>query len=233
VGQNWHAGTGNKSTVNDGTYIRLFTLMMMGTLVGLLLYPMTKVVREDGTRVTLPSQLTLSQQLHASWVVLKDHKMIMFMWPYAWAINYYSIYQNNRYNSPNFTVRGRALNTLMSGIPQVFSCWVMQIFTDKLPFSRRNRAYAGLAFVWLIVNGVCIGGYFGMRETVFGLKESQKLDVYSNSYGPKAFLYVCYGFMDGIYNAYGLWFIGALSNNRREVRLPLLTIWAILLIVLP
>lgn len=59
-----------------------------------------------------------------------------------------------------------------------------------------------------------------MRETVFGLKESQKLDVYSHGYGPKAFLYVCYGFMDGTYNTYGLWFIGALSNDRREVRLP-------------
>jgi hypothetical protein len=164
VGQNWHAGTGNKSTVNDGTYIGLFILMMMGALVSLLLYPMTEVVREDGTRVTLPAQLTLPQQLHASWVVLKYHKMIMFMWP--WTINYYSIYQNNRYNSPNFTVRGRVRSTLMSGIAQVFSCWVMQIFTDKLPFSRRNRAYAGLAFVWLIVNGVCIGGYFGMRDGV-------------------------------------------------------------------
>ena len=65
---------------------------------------------------------------------------------------------------------------------------------------------------------------------MFGLKESEKLDVYSHGYGPKALLYVCYGFMDGTYNTYGLWFIGALFNDRREVRLPLLTICAFLLL---
>ncbi|EXJ84578.1 hypothetical protein A1O3_05248 [Capronia epimyces CBS 606.96] len=227
VGQNWNAGVGNKSTVSDGTYIGLFILMITGACVALLLYPMTKMVREDGTRVTLPAQLTWLEQLRASWQVLKDHKYIMWMWPYAWAINYYSIYQNNRYNSPVFTVRGRALNTLMSGIAQIFSAWVMLIMTDKLPLNRRHRAYVGLAFVWLLVNGVNIGGYFAMVETKFGLKESQKLDVYTPGYGPKAFLYVMYGFMDGCYNTFGLWFIGALSNDRRElsVYFSMFTFW--------
>jgi hypothetical protein len=54
VGQNWNAGTSNSSTVSDGTYIGLFIIMLCGAGVALLLCPMDTVIREDGTRVTLP-----------------------------------------------------------------------------------------------------------------------------------------------------------------------------------
>lgn len=50
VGQNWNAGTSNGSRVNDGTYVGLFILMLLGSFLGLALYPWHKMVREDGMR---------------------------------------------------------------------------------------------------------------------------------------------------------------------------------------
>jgi hypothetical protein len=141
----------------------------------------------------------------------------MLVWPYSFAIYYYGIYQSNRYNGLVFTVRARALNTLLNGFASVLAGWSMAYITDKLPLSRRHRAYVGLAFNFILVNAVWIGGYFAMIETVAGLPESKRLDVFSSGYGAKAFLFVMYGYMDGCYVTYLSWFFGALSNDVKVV----------------
>ncbi|RDW64122.1 hypothetical protein BP5796_10624 [Coleophoma crateriformis] len=227
VGQNWNAGT-SSSTVTDGTYIGLMIMMMLGSCTALLLWPMHRVVREDGTRVALPSQLTFKEQVVTCWQILKANPWITLVWPYSFGYYYYNVYQNNRFNSLVFTVRGRSLNTLLSGIIQVLSGWTMALITDKLPTNRRNRAYAGIAFVFILCNAVWIGGYFAMVETVKGLKEAQKVDVFSPGYGVRAFLYVCYGYMDGCTGTYLLWFFGALSNDPKvlSVFISMFTFWS-------
>lgn len=69
VGQNWNAGTTNSSTVSDGTYIGLFILMLCGSAIALLLRPMDRVVREDGTRVALP--VSASPTIEAAFLTLR------------------------------------------------------------------------------------------------------------------------------------------------------------------
>ncbi len=156
-------------------------------------------------------------QLSLSWRILKNNLWIILVWPYSFAVYYYQIYQSNRYNALVFSVRGRALNTFLNGFASVLAGWSMVIITDKLPLTRRHRAYVGLIFNFILVNGVWLGGYFAMVETVPGLTESQKLDVFSPGYGPKAFLYIVYGYMDGCYVTYLSWFFGALTNDVNTV----------------
>ena len=218
VGQNWDAGTNNSSTVNDGTYIGLLILILFGTCVGLVLRPWQKMVREDGSAVTVKAANTsFVQELQNSWLVVKRNPWIILFWPWCWAINYYNIYQSNDFNGVVFTVRARALNVLCSAIMQVAAAWVLQLVTDKLPCKRRMRAFAGAAYNFIVFNAVWIGGYFAMKRTRYGLTEAQRLDVYDSGYGAWAFLYVMYGFMDATYNCYAYWFIGALSNDPVEV----------------
>lgn len=141
----------------------------------------------------------------------------------AWAVNYYNIYQSNDFNGIFFTVRGRALNTFISGAVQIPSAWILNIFTDKLPFGRgkkygrRKRAFWALVYVFVSVNAVWIAGYFKVRETRLGLTEEERVDVFDTGYAGAAAVYVMYGFTDATYNCFAYWFIGALSNRPNEV----------------
>ncbi|OQV05104.1 hypothetical protein CLAIMM_09897 [Cladophialophora immunda] len=228
VGQNWNAGISNNSTVSDGTYIGLFIIMLCGAGVALLLCPMDTVIREDGTRVALPAALSFKEQLVTCAQVVRQNYWIMLVWPYSFSVYYYVVYQANRFNGEVFTVRARALNSLMNCATSIIAGWVMALITDKLPLKRRQRAYVGLTFNFLLVNAVWLGGYFAMIETKPDLTEAEKLDVYSHGYGAKAFLFVMYGYMDGSYITYLSWFFGALSNDVKvlSVFVSMLTFWS-------
>lgn len=217
VGQNWDAGTNNDSRVNSGTYIGLMVLMLAGTLLSLALYPWHKIIREDGSRVTLQRQKTFLEELKLSAQVLRRNWWVIFFAPMCWAVNFFVVYQNNDFNGVVFTVRGRALNTFLSGITQVIAPWILRAFTDILPMKRRKRAFWALVYVFFIINANWIGGYFAMVRTREGLTEAERLDVYGPGYGWWSFLFAMYGFTDATYNCYAYWFIGALSNDPGEV----------------
>ncbi|KAF2096215.1 hypothetical protein NA57DRAFT_43602 [Rhizodiscina lignyota] len=218
VAQNWNAGTNNNSRVGDGTYIGLFILMLIGSCLGLVLYPWQKIIREDGSRVMLEvNKKTFLEELVTSWEVCKRNWWILFFWPMCWAVNYYNIYQSNDFNGVYFTVRGRALNTFISGAVQIPSAWILNLFTDKLPFGRRKRAFVAVIYVFVAINAVWIAGYFTMKKTVFGLSEEERVDVFDSGYPGACAVYVLYGFTDATYNCYAYWFIGALSNRPEEL----------------
>lgn len=223
VGQNWNTGTSNGSRVSDGTYIGLFILMLIGTFLGLAMYPWQRIIREDGSRVMLETNTkSFLEELQMSWAVCKRNWWIVLFWPMCWAVNYYNIYQSNDFNGVFFTVRGRALNTFISGAVQIPSAWILNIFTDRLPFKRRKRALIAVIYVFVATNAVWIGGLFMMKKTVYGLPEADRVDVYSHDYAGACAVYVLYGFTDATYNCYAYWFIGALSNRPDEVRDPYL-----------
>jgi hypothetical protein len=217
VGQNWNTGDNNNSRVNNGTYIGLMVLMLLGACLGAAMYPWHKIVREDGSRVTLERQKSFMEEVRLSGQVISRNWWIVFFFPMCWAVNFFGVYQNNDFNGIVFTVRGRALNAFLSGVAQVFAPWITYLFTDRLPFNRRKRAFWALVYVFTIINAIWIGGYFGMKNTRLGLDEAERLDVFGHNYGWWCFLFVMYGFTDATYNCYAYWFIGALSNDPAEV----------------
>ena len=113
--------------------------------------------------VTMPSQMSIKQHVLLCWKITVEKKWIILMWPLAFGTNYYVIYQSNRYNGVTFSVRGRALNTLISGLAQVSSTWTTTALVDWVPLRRRQRAYIGVAFNLLLTTGVWIGGYYAME----------------------------------------------------------------------
>lgn len=223
VGDNWNAGANNKSRVGDGTYIGLFILMLCGAFLGLAMYPWQRIVREDGSLVMVEiskeKKKTLKGEFVASVQVCRRNWWIVFFMPMCWAVNYWVVYQNNDFNGIHFTVRGRALNTFISGVGQVAAPWILNIFTDLLPMRRRRRALWALVYVFVAFNAVWLGGYWTMKEGRKGLTEEERVDVYDSGYFGGMFLFSAYGFMDATYNCYCYWFMGALSNRPEEVSL--------------
>lgn len=221
LSQNWSSGSSGSGRVNDGTYIGFFILMLLGAFLGLLVYPWERIVREDGSLVVLEAKekKSLKQELRCSWDVCRRNWWIVFFWPMCWAVNYYTIYQSNDFNGVYFTVRARSLNAFLSGALQIPSAWILNLVTDQLPCTRRKRAFWGAVYVFASTNAVWIAGYFYMKKTVYGLPESDRVDVYDPGYAGAAVVYALYGFTDATFNCYLYWFIGALSNRPEEASL--------------
>ena len=127
------------------------------------------------------------------------------------------IYQNNKFNGIVFTVRARSLNTFTNAISNILAAWIINPLLDNMPFKRRKRAFIGLAYIFILYNAVCIGGYWAMKDTKMDLEEAQRLDIYDHNFAWWCFLFTMYGFVSGSYNVYAHWFIGALSNDPVEV----------------
>lgn len=59
--ENW--GVTTAGSANDGTYIALFILMLLGSVVACFISDPSRVVRNDGSRVFVPRNTTFVQEL--------------------------------------------------------------------------------------------------------------------------------------------------------------------------
>lgn len=100
--------------------------MITGSVLGLTVYSWQKIVREDGSRVTLEHQKSLKEELISSYRVVMANQWIVFFFPMSWAVNFYFIYQGNQYNGAVFTgesyflARAFPINSfhILGGVPQ-------------------------------------------------------------------------------------------------------------------
>ncbi|KAJ5083089.1 hypothetical protein N7532_012132 [Penicillium argentinense] len=77
--------TTTAGSVNDGTYIALFILMLMGSVVARFVSNPEKVIRTDGTRVVIPRQTTFNQELKNVALAIKREPYIILFFPYSMA----------------------------------------------------------------------------------------------------------------------------------------------------
>ena len=136
--QNW--GNTSSGSVNDGTYIALFILMMCGSFVAMCLVHPSKVVRNDGTKVFVVQHATLVQELKNAYISIQREPWIILFFPYSFAGLWYGIYQGNDYNAYFFDVRTRSFNSIWYNVAQMVAALFLGLFLDIKYFNRRTRA---------------------------------------------------------------------------------------------
>ncbi|GAD92151.1 conserved hypothetical protein [Paecilomyces variotii No. 5] len=212
--ENW--GVTTAGSANDGTYIALFILMLMGSVVACFISNPSKIIRADGTRVLVPRQTTFIQELKNVVLAIKREPWIMLFFPYSFAGLWYIPYQSNDYNGYFFNLRTRAFGSLWFDFGQFFMAVMMGILLDLkvLCKSRRRRAFIGWGFLFVLLNAVFIGGVFPMRISHRGVPPEHLIDVYDGSRaGGYIALYMFYGAVDGAWQTFAWWIMGTLSND--------------------
>ena len=136
--QNW--SNTSSGSVNDGTYIALFVLMLSGSFVAMLLVHPSKVIRDDGTRVYVVKHASLLQELKNVVKSVRVEPWIILFFPYSFAGLWYGTYQSNDYNGYFFNVRTRSFNAIWYNVAQMASAGLLGIFLDLKYFKRRTRA---------------------------------------------------------------------------------------------
>ena len=209
--ENWDVTVAG--SVNDNTYIALFVLMVMGSVVACFIAHPATVIRNDGSRVLIPHQTTFLQELRNVVLAIKREPYIILFFPYSFAGLWYIPYQSNDYNEYFFDLRTRGFASLWYDFGQFFMAVVIGILLDLKFLSRRNRAFLGWTFLFVFANAVFIGGVFPMRQSHRGVPPAQLLDVNNSRSGGYIVLYTLYGCVDGAWQTFAWWIMGTLSND--------------------
>ncbi|KAH8901532.1 MFS general substrate transporter [Thozetella sp. PMI_491] len=209
--ENWSNVT--SGSVNDGTYIALFILMLCGSIVALFLVHPSKVVRDDGTKVYVVQHASMLQELKNVVKSIRMEPWIILFFPYSFAGLWYGTYQSNDFNGYFFNVRTRSFNAIWYNVAQMVSAGLFGLFLDIKYFKRRTRAILGWIIMFVTLNAVLIGGIWPLRASDRNTSVAHPLDVQDSAAGGYIALYFFYGFIDGAWQCYAYWIMGTLSND--------------------
>ncbi|KAF7194445.1 UNC93-like protein [Pseudocercospora fuligena] len=193
--ENWSVTTAG--TVNDGTYIALFILMFSGSIVALFVADPKTIVRIDGSRAQVPRETTFVQELKNVVVAVQKEPLIFLFFPFSFAGLWYIPYQSNDFNAYFFDLRTRGFAGLWYNFGQLCI----------------TRAFINWTFLFVFLNAVLIGGIWPVRESHRGVPPAKLLSVGQSKASGYIALLTFYGCIDGAWQTFAWWIMGALSND--------------------
>ncbi|KAF8138152.1 major facilitator superfamily domain-containing protein [Boletus edulis] len=202
--------------VGNGTYIGFLILTLIGVCLAPLMADPQKIIRTDGTKVTLPRQPSWKTEFYSLYVALKTDPMVILLFPMFVASNYFYTWQQNDYNAALFNIRTRSLNAFVYWAAQIFgSLFLGYCVLDLSKYRRRTRAFAGWVIVTVMVFAVHIWAYSYQKDytraTVTAM--TTKMDFKDSAYPAHAWLYIFCGLLDAMWQTYVYWLLGAMSND--------------------
>ncbi|ODQ77557.1 hypothetical protein BABINDRAFT_163553 [Babjeviella inositovora NRRL Y-12698] len=209
-----------ESKPTDGTFAAFLALMCCGSLVALLLLPVSKVMKSDGTRVEAPQNPLLKKELLELFHILKTEPMIYTLFPMFFASNWFYTYQQSDFNAGHFNLRTRSLNSLLYWLMQMVGALFIGFLLDWARFSRKMRARIGWVVLFSCTMAIWGGGFkFQQGFTRESVESMTKIDFTDRSYIGPMFLFMFYGAFDAIWQSFVYWLLGALSNKPRKAAL--------------
>ncbi|CAO3593347.1 unnamed protein product [Absidia cylindrospora] len=216
LGNNWYNTT--TSNVNIGTYIGFMVLMAFGAFLAFGLTPPSKVIRNDGTQVSLHKFSNWKREAIEVFKLFLNWRMLILI-PLFASSNWFYTYQFQVYNGGGyFNLRARSLNNLLYWLFQIigggFFGWLLDL---KALGGRRQRAIIGNTIVLVVCVALWIGAIFVQKnftyESAKALATEDKTDVYTPGYAGMVVEYAFFGFMDSIYQGFIYWLMGTMTND--------------------
>ncbi|CAO1620667.1 unnamed protein product [Parajaminaea phylloscopi] len=212
MGLSWHSADG-ASSLGNGTYAAFIAITFLGGLIAALLKDPATLVRSDGTTVVVPKSTTWRFELLGLGRLLRTDPWVLLLFPMFFASNFFYTWQNQVYNAKLFTLRTRALNSLLYWLAQIFGALLVSIVLDNPRVRRRTRAWAGWGITFVIVWAVWAGCYVEQKKfSRESLPERIDLTDSSQFVGP-CLLYLFSGGLDAVWQVFTYWLIGCVSND--------------------
>lgn len=135
-----------RGSLSTDTYLVFVVLQCLGPFVAALISLPHQVQRSDGTPVLLNLNPNVKSELKAMVRVLSSKRVLLLL-PMIWNTTF-SESLIGTYAADNFTVRSRALGSLISAIVAALSCFVLGSLLDVKRWTLNARARGGLFFVY-------------------------------------------------------------------------------------
>ena len=198
LGQNIHSSSG---TVTDGTYIGFMVLTFVGACLAWTLIDAHNVVRSDGSHVILMKHPTWQSEIIGLYEVLKTDAWIVFLFPMFFASNWFYTYQFNDFNSAKFNIRTRSLNSVLYWLSQIIGAYVFGYSLDIKGVRRSLKAKVVWGVLFTLTFVIWGGGYAWQKQYTraeTAPKDAVREDWTASGYVGPMFLYMFYGFYDGM-----------------------------------
>ncbi|KAL4784274.1 major facilitator superfamily domain-containing protein [Aspergillus varians] len=214
LGENMHSDAGQ---VNDGTYIAFMVLMVVGFILAWGLADSKYIVRQDGTRVITMKNPTWKSELMGLYETLLSDWYIVTFFPMFLASNWFYGYHFNAINGAYFSIRTRALNSILYWAMQMVGAFIFGMILDLKYLKRPARAKLIWFILFALTMGVWGGGYAFQRTYTRDNAAKINKDWTESGFVGPMFMYMFYGFYDAAFQTCAYWFMGCLSNNGRKL----------------
>ena len=195
-------------------------MTFLGAILALTVARTKDVIRTDGSKVILMKHPTWRSEIKGMFRVLKTDVWIVAMFPMFWASNWFYTYQQNNVNAAYFTVRTRALNSILYWFSQIIGAAVFGYALDYKGLSRPLKARVCWVALFVLCMAIWGGGYaFEKKFTRADAAADDWVakDWIDEGYVGPMFLYMFYGFIDAVWQTSVYWYMGSLSNNGRKL----------------
>ncbi|KAL1883233.1 hypothetical protein Daus18300_000291 [Diaporthe australafricana] len=145
---------GVEGGVTPDTYIAFVIIECLALPFAFLISPLERVVRSDGTKIVVSEPLSTKQELKQIKITATSKLILLScLWAF-WSFFYGGTWST--YLAEYFTVRARALSSLISPFFCIVGCFGLGFILDIKRLSQRRRAQLGLYTVVILNMGVYI-----------------------------------------------------------------------------
>ncbi|RYO83481.1 hypothetical protein DL764_009452 [Monosporascus ibericus] len=169
--------------VTPDTYIAFLIIEALALPFAFLISPLESVVRSDGTRILVSEKLGTKAELKLVKVTMTSKLILLSAIWAIWSFFYSGSWST--YLGMYFSVRARALSSLVSPFFCIVGCFGLGLILDLRGFSQRRRAQLGLFTVVILNLGVYIWSI--IMQARFNASHPGKVD-WDESLYPTAFL---------------------------------------------
>ncbi|KAF3386833.1 UNC93-like protein 2 [Penicillium rolfsii] len=198
--------------VTPNTYLAFVIIECIALPFALLITPFERVVRSDGTRIVTAETLSTKMELRRIARTMTS-KLVIFSALWAlWSFFYGGTWST--YLGTYFSVRARALSSLISPFFCIVGCFGLGYILDMKHLSQRRRAQLGLYVVVILNVGVYIWSI--IMQTKFDRHDPGHIDWEDGLY-PSSFLPYFFVQTTGpLSQSYMYWLISSFATDAQE-----------------
>ncbi|KAJ5682057.1 uncharacterized protein N7477_001997 [Penicillium maclennaniae] len=203
---------GVEGGVSPDTYIAFVIIESLALPFALLITPFEKVVRSDGTRIVISETLSTKMEMKRILKTMTSKLVVLSALWALWSFFYSGTWST--YLATYFSVRARALSSLISPFFCIVGCFGLGFILDMKNLSQRRRAQIGLFTVVILNVGVYIWSI--IMQVKFNHHNPGHIDWQDAMY-PSAFLPYFFVQTTGpLSQSYMYWLLSSFATDAQE-----------------
>jgi succinate dehydrogenase hydrophobic anchor subunit len=209
------------ATTSEGSptavYITFLVLMLLGFVTAALgLVSPGDVQRSDGTHVAVFRVLPYKDELKGVWEAIKEPRIIAML--VVAICTEFPVSIMPILNAHYFSLRTRALNSVLFDVMFLPSAPAFMYLLDKLPFGRTKRGLIslGVATVIMVTAWICLICWVCISKT-FANPPLNGVDWTDENFAGPFVLYLVFGVVFTVHQLIGMWTMATLTNEPRKL----------------
>ncbi|KAL4787002.1 major facilitator superfamily domain-containing protein [Aspergillus varians] len=198
--------------ISPDTYIAFVIIECLALPFALLIAPFEHVVRSDGTKIVTSETLSTKEELKRIGKTMTSKLVVLSAGWALWTFFYSGSWST--YLGTYFSVRARALSSLISPFFCIVGCFGLGFILDMKSLSQRRRAQLGLYIVVTLNVGVYIWSI--IMQTKFNRHDPGHID-WEDSLYPSSFLPYFFVQTTGpLSQSYMYWLLSSFATNAQD-----------------